>query len=161
MKKFLKAFVRDKLTELNERFDVPLVLRELTLTKLFENAPANQSATNYAVTVSTSLETTIVRAVNLRIDFSFSLAGKNSLDADTIHDRYIYNMLRIFEAVAQWTDEDISQSLCVNDVMNIQITNDDRVEGGLYYQPSIELLLNVTDSTNWFPSEDITTNQAG
>lgn len=161
MKRFLKQFVRDKLTELNERFDTPLVLRELTITKLFENAPANQTQVHYAVSVAVNTEVqanNIVRTANVRIDFCFALAGKDALDADTIYDRYLYNFLRMMtEEDNQYSNTDLSQWLKINDISSVSISNDDRVEN-IKYLPTIEMQLMVTDQSS---EEIITTDQAG
>jgi len=84
--------------------------------------------------------------INVRLDFTFLVANKDNSVYQKIFDRYIFPFRRILKNDAgQYSNEDISSSLMINEIRNVNISNGDRIEDD-YYKPSIEFVLNVTDS---------------
>lgn len=148
MKKFIKAYVREILESLNERFDETIVLNELTATKAFAQAPLSQVVINWTVILPSvsiaNLANRIMRDVSVRVDLSFSLAGKIASDVDTIYDRYLTALLRLFNDSEQYSNDDISTALLINEISGVTITNDERVENN-FYMPSIEFQLLMSD----------------
>lgn len=150
--KFVNEYIESKFIELNSYFDNSIKVNRILSDLDIEFIPANDSQINYSVYInsiqSLDYEADIMDIVNLRIEFIFNVTNKNSDYINQIFDRYIYGLRRLLKnevaTVTVSSDEDVSSSILINDIKNVNINNADNYDKD-YYKPNISMDLIITD----------------
>lgn len=139
-------------TELNSNLNSSVKLQRVTTEQDFESVGQSESELHYLLSITgnneLTYETRNFDSINIRLDFSFDVTNKDYTVYQEKFDRYIYAIRRILkDRTSAYSNNDISQSLKILQIQNIQITNTDNfTEDGFYYRPSIEFTLFIYDN---------------
>jgi len=143
----IESYIESKFDELNRNASEGFSVQRITNDLQFENVGASQADINYQLFISnfeyeTELETVGMFSVNVRLDFTFIIAGKDYTVYKDKFDSYLYPLAAMFindSRGLNYVSEDNS-AIVLNELTQIAVTNSDRFEEN-YYKPSIELTL--------------------
>lgn len=149
----IQDYISRKVTNANSHLNTAIVLKQINTETDMDMIGASESYINYQLYInsieSLDYEFEGMDKVNVRMDFIFLVANKNYTIYKKLFDRYLYKIRRILkvseDSLLPYMNEDISVSLSLNDIGNVNVTNADRFEDE-YYKPSIEFTLQTIDS---------------
>ena len=151
----IQEYLRLKAVVLNAQLNEQIILKQIETKLDISKAVRSERYIHYQLFVEgverPEQESRRQRSIKCRIDFLFMIANKNYTIYEVKFNRYIYNLERLLysdiEPKLPYSDRDISDTLTVIGIDEVQITNADRFEDD-YYKPSIEFTLKVYDNTN-------------
>lgn len=158
--KLIQNYVKSKETDLNDYLDSSISLKQIQTELDIEKIGTSESYIHYQLYVTGidkgNTESQRIVNVNVRLQFMFLVANKNYTVYSKILDRYIYGLFRILrnKANVSYVDENISSSIKINNLTDLQITNADTFEED-YYKPSIEFTLQIIDKSEILTSQII------
>jgi hypothetical protein len=158
--KLIQNYVKSKETDLNDYLDTEIHLKQIQTELDIELIGASESYIHYQLYVSSidkgNAESQRLVGVKVRLQFIFLVANKDYTVYSKILDRYIYGLFRVLRSKqnVSYKDEDISSSIKINNLTDIQVTNADTFEED-YYKPSIEFTLQVIDKSEIISSQII------
>lgn len=147
MFQIIEDYIGDCFEELNERNETGYKVLRITNDLQFENIGASEADINYQLYISSAEFETEKEAVgefraNVRLDFTFIIAGKDYTIYKEKFDNYVYPLAAIFindSRGLNYTTGDNSATI-LNGLSNLMISNADRFEEN-YYRPTIEFQL--------------------
>jgi len=151
----IQEYLGQKVVLLNAQLGTSVVLKQVQTELDMERIGASESNIHYQLfitgTEDPGFESQYFDLINVSLDFIFLIANKNYTVYQQKFDRYIYNFRRILTykkaPALSFSDRDISETLKIQDIKNVQITNGDRFEEG-YYKPSVQFQLKIYDNTD-------------
>jgi len=146
----IQSYIESKQDVLNNYLGSSVQLKQIQTELDLDLIGNSESFIHYQLYISGidkgNTENQRLRNVSVRLGFVFLIANKNNTVYKKIFDRYIYGLFRIFsdKENSTYEDTDISNSLRINNLSNLQISNADNFENE-YYRPSMEFDLQVID----------------
>lgn len=156
----LTEYIESKLQDLNSSLDNTIKINRIVSDMDLSNIADNEKYLNYQLYLenvkSNNYEYEGLDNVIIRIDFIFLVVNKNQDVYKNMFDKYVWNFRRLLKnsvsPVNVYSDSDITQSILINDISNVNINNADLFDNDIY-KPSITVELLITDLSNEYNSQ--------
>ena len=147
--KLINSFINEKFDSLRGNFSDKINIIQANTHLDLQKISAGESNITWQSYIadieSDSTESKMTRNVKVILSFKFMIVNKNPEVYHNIFDRYIYGLYRILINQQSYFNENISSSLYIKGLKELNISNADRFDKE-YYLPEINFILKITDN---------------
>lgn len=146
----VQSFVEAKFRELNSRKSDEVKVRRIENDLEFSQISASQADIHYQLYLAGVEATEDIEAegffnANVRIDFTFNIAGKDYTAYRDKFDNYVYLLFNLLEYSPDALGDEYD-NIGLNECTSVSVTNADRFEED-YYRPTINFVLKGFDNS--------------